>query len=62
MKDLKKYIKGNSEKMTCKQTSINIEIDQYDFVVENNLNLSRMVRDMLEELMAVKPKARSKSA
>lgn len=53
MTKLNKYIKTKardpgSESFT---TSINIEKRQYNFIKENNINLSQLIRDMLNELI-----------
>lgn len=50
---LERFIKNKSgEKVENKTTSINLEKRHHDFLKERNLNLSAMVRDMLERLMS----------
>lgn len=50
MTDLKKYKKNQAKETEFKVSSVNITKEQSDFVNENNLNLSMLVRDHLEEL------------
>ncbi len=55
MKNLDAYIKKpKGEKIDCKQTSVNIDSKHYKFIVDMDLNLSEMVRDMLDTFMGAK--------
>lgn len=50
---LQRYIKDSTgQKVELKITSINLEIQQHDFVKVKRLNLSLLVRDLLNSLMA----------
>lgn len=40
-----------SIKADCVQTSVNIRADQHEFLKRGDLNLSRMVRDLIDSLM-----------
>jgi hypothetical protein len=51
MKKLKDYIKPNAEKLNCVTTSIQLEREQLNFVRKLNINLSKLVRDVLKDLM-----------
>lgn len=50
MKDIKDYIK-NDIKSECAPTSVNIRIRHSEFLKKYNLNLSEMVRDMIDSAM-----------
>jgi len=52
VKTLKEYSKRDGEKCEHVQTTVNIECKQKEFIDGHNLNLSRMVRDMLAAFMA----------
>lgn len=60
MKSLKEYSKRDGAKREHVQTTVNIECKQKSFIDENNLNLSRMVRDMLATFMGTAPVAKRK--
>tara|TARA_R110000868_G_scaffold411564_2_gene705370 strand:+ start:1045 stop:1227 length:183 start_codon:yes stop_codon:yes gene_type:complete len=53
MKNLNKYLKNKEqdENHSTKTTSVNLELKQIDFLRAKNLNLSLMVRDLIDELM-----------
>lgn len=56
MKNLKEYVKRpKGERLDCKQTSVNLDAKHYKFVISNGLNLSAMVRDMLDCIMDKAP-------
>ncbi len=51
---LKKYVKEGGELDTPVSTSVTLEKRHTDFIKANNLNLSRMVRDFLDQLFGAK--------
>lgn len=51
MKSPEKYMRENTEKLDLTSTSVSIEKDQKKFVEDNNLNLSKMTRDMIKDFM-----------
>lgn len=58
MKNFEKYVKRHTgEKFESKVTSISIDVKHYEFVLENELNLSHMVRDLIQSYMESMPKA-----
>ncbi len=52
MTKLDKYTKRAPTKSSLKITAINIETKQWQFIKDKNLNLSQIVRDVIERLMA----------
>lgn len=53
MKNLDRFIKNKQgEKVEQKTTSINLEKRHLDFLKRRNLNLSGIVREFLDQLMA----------
>lgn len=65
MSNLEKYLKKQLDKAETKVTSVAILIPQYEFVQLHKLNLSDMVRDMLDDMMqdaASKGKKRPKKS
>ena len=49
--NLQKYIKDKTgQKTECVTRSVSITKEQQDFVNEKNLNLSKIVRDKIDEL------------
>jgi hypothetical protein len=48
---LQRYIKSQGTKVEMKTTSINLETTQYNFVKLKNINLSKILRDFIQELM-----------
>lgn len=51
MQKLEKYKKRAPIKGDSVLTSVNIEVKHKTFILSNNLNLSEMVRDMLDAIM-----------
>jgi hypothetical protein len=51
MKNLKDYIKDNAEKIDSVTTSIQLTRDQLEFCKKLNLNLSKLVRDYLDQII-----------
>ena len=51
MKNLKNYIKDNKEKLDIETTSITLEKKHMIFVRKLNLNLSKLVRDYINDLI-----------
>ncbi len=52
MSKLDKYIKNKQgEKVLMKTTSLNLEERHLEFLRAKDLNLSKMIRDFLDELM-----------
>ena len=50
--NLQKYIKSEKpEKLDSVNRSVNIERTHQDFLNNNNLNLSKLVRDFLDSIM-----------
>lgn len=49
--DLMKYKKRSISKVDKVVTSLNLRRDQKDFLDKHNLELGRMVRDMIDEKM-----------
>lgn len=50
--DLKKYQKQNTEKLDAVGTSVSIERPHKEFIETNNINLSALVRDVIDGLIA----------
>jgi hypothetical protein len=58
MKNLSEYVKKSKlEKFECVQTSVNISTHHRQFISEYNLNLSEMVRDMLDSMILKESKS-----
>ena len=51
MRDIKTYIKTAPNKTESVTTGVNIKKQHRDFIQTNKLNLSEIVRDVLDELM-----------
>lgn len=50
--DLTRFIKNtHGDKVEMKVTSLNIELRQLEFLRENNLNLSLLIREYLDDLI-----------
>lgn len=52
--DLEKYQKQNIEKLDVKPKSVGLEPKHLEFIKLFNINLSALVRDVLDKLMAEK--------
>ena len=50
---LKNYIKKDKKTRKHKITSINLESYQYDTIKELNIDLSKLVRELLEHFLSV---------
>jgi hypothetical protein len=52
MKALERYIKSKEgDKVSMAVTSVNLTKAQLDFIKKKNVNLSAIVRDLVEDLM-----------
>ncbi len=51
MKYLKDYIKANPEKLDAVTTSLTLEKRHLEFLRRLNLNLSKLVRDYIDQLI-----------
>lgn len=60
--DIKEYKKNHVDKNDMVTTGISIERHQKDFIEENDINLSAIVRAFLTELMAENKPSRKKGA
>lgn len=49
--ELKEYQKPNIEKLDAVGTGVSLEKKHKEFIKENNINLSALVRDVLNKLM-----------
>jgi hypothetical protein len=62
MKNLSEYIKKSKlEKLECVQTSVNIGLQHRQFISKYNLNLSEIVRDILDSMILDATKSAIKS-
>jgi hypothetical protein len=52
MSNLKRYVKENKDKLDAVTTSVQLEKKHMAFIKRLNLNLSLMVRDMLDKMLA----------
>lgn len=52
--DLGKHQKQNKEKLDSKGTGVNLEGKHLEFIKKFNINLSSLVREMLDKLMKEK--------
>lgn len=60
MKNLKPYIKDNPEKLDVAVTSLTLEKRHMEFVRKLNLNLSKLVRDYIDQLIMESKNEKSK--
>lgn len=51
MRPLKSYVKTNPEKLDAVTTSVTLEKRHLEFIRRLNLNLSRMVRDYIDQII-----------